>query len=174
MNKKLVAILAIAIVATVGTATFLSESWTSGRVTMSAATASTVSLGVFTDCACSVPFTGYNWDGVTAGQNYTVAAYVKNNGTRGVYITYTPGSLNFDSSQTRFRILVDVVAGGLTCQVNNINPIVSMPVKVATNCANGIFINPNQVIKIHINLVVDSVVSGGNWNWNFYIEGCAP
>lgn len=141
---------------------------------MTANTASTVSLGVFTDCACTVPFTSYNWDGVTAGQNYTVAAYVKNNGTRGVYITYTPGSINFDGAQTRFRIIVEVVAGGLTCQVNNINPAILMPTKVAGNCANGVFINPLQVIKIHIHLVVDSVVSGGTWGWNFLIEGCAP
>ena len=49
----------------------------------------------------------------------------------------------------------------------------SVPV-VGREGYNGFLLNPGKVIKIDIVMFVDSVVAGGSWSWNFYIEGCAP
>jgi hypothetical protein len=141
---------------------------------MTVGNASIVTIGVFSDCATTVPFTSYNWDGVTQGQQYEVTAYVKNTGSVAVYISYTPGALNFDGAQTRFRINVSVLEGPATpCQLLPISPVF-LPLKNPLVCENGFLLLPGKVIKVDIVLLVDSVVAGGSWSWNFYIAGCAP
>jgi hypothetical protein len=141
---------------------------------MTVGNASIVTIGVFSDCATSTPFTTYNWDGVTQGQEYEVTAYVKNTGSVAMYISYTPGSLSFDGAQTRFRIVVNVLEGPATaCQLLPITPT-ALPIKNPLVCENGFLLLPGKVIKVDIVLLVDSVVAGGSWSWNFYIAGCAP
>ena len=174
MDKKLIGILAVVLVASVGSSAFYSMTWTDSRITMTAGTSSVVALGLYADCACCTPFTSHNWDGVVEGQMYEVAVYVKNNGTQAVYVTYTPGSLAFDGAQTRFRINVSVLEGpALPCQLLPITPT-PLPVKNPLVCENGFLLLPGKVIKLDVVLLVDSVVAGGSWSWTFFISGCAP
>jgi hypothetical protein len=174
MYKKTLAILAAVVIAVAGASSMLAMTWTESRITMTAGTSSVVALGLFQDCATTTPFSSYDWDGVVQGQEYEVTVYLKNNGTQAVYVTYTPSSLSFDGAQTRFRLNVSVIEGPATpCQLNPISPVF-LPVKNPMVCENGFLLNPGKVIKLDIVLLVDSVVSGGSWNWNFFIAGCAP
>ncbi len=174
MNNRLIAVLAAVLVASLGTSAFFAMTWTDSRITMNAATSSVVALGLFSDCAATIPFTTHNWDGVVEGQEYEVAVYVRNIGTEAVYITYTPGSLSFDGAQTRFRINVSVLEGpALPCQLLPITPTL-LPVKNPLVCERGFLLLPGKVIKLDIILLVDSVVSGGSWSWSLFIAGCAP
>ncbi len=174
MNNKIIAAIATVLVASLGTSAFFAMTWTDSRITMTAGTSSVVSLGLFSDCAATIPFTTHNWDGVVEGQEYEVACYVRNIGTQAVYVSYTPGALNFDGAQTRFRINVSVLEGpALPCQLLPISPDF-LPIKNPLVCENGFLLLPGKVIKLDIVLLVDSVVSGGSWSWTFTIAGCAP
>ena len=174
MNRKLVGILVAVLVAVAGSAVAVSMTWTESKVTMTAGTASVVSIGLFEDCATTVPFTTHDWDGVVQDQEYEVTTYVKNTGNQAVYITYTPSTKNFDGDQTRFRIVVNVIESPATpCQLLPMTPQ-ALPVKDPMNCPNGFLLLPGKVIKVDIILLVDSTVSGGTWSWDFFIAGCAP
>jgi len=174
INRKLLGVLAVALIAIVGGSAAYTMTWTSARITMTAGTACVVSVGIFEDCACTIPFTTHNWDGVVQDQIYEVTAYVRNTGNQLVYLTYTPASLTFDGAQTRFKINVTVIEGpAMPCQLFPC-PRVLLPVKNPMVCENGYPLTPGKVIKIDIELVPDSLVAGGNWSWNFFIEGCAP
>lgn len=174
LNKKLIGALAIALIVIIGQSVALTMTWTDTKVTMTAGTASVVSVSLFKDCSCTVPFTEHNWDGVVQGQEYEVTCYVRNSGNQAVYITYTPGSLNFDGAQTRFRINVSVIESpAMPCQLLPMTPEL-LPVKNPLVCERGFLLLPGKVIKVDIVLLVDSVVAGGSWSWNFFIAGCAP
>ncbi len=174
MNRKLLSALAICLIVVAGASFAWTMTWTETKVTMTAGTASLVSIGLFQDCATTIPFTTYDWDGVVQGQEYEVTAYVKNVGNQAVYISYTPGALNFDGAQTRFRVNVSVLEGPATpCQLQPISPVF-LPIKNPLVCNNGFLLLPGKVIKVDIVLLVDSVVSGGTWSWSFFIAGCAP
>ena len=174
INKKLLGILAVALVAIIGSSVAWTMTWTSARITMTAGTASVVAIGIYQDCDTVVPFTTHNWDGVVNGQEYEVTGYVKNTGNQAVYITYTPGSYSSDGNQLRLRFNVSIIEGPATpCQLNPITPIY-LQVKNPLVCETGFLLHPGKVIKIDIVMFVDSVVAGGTWSWNFYIEGCAP
>ncbi len=174
MDRKLVGMAAIASVLLAAAAGAYAMTWTEARISMTAGSASIVTIGLFSDCATTIPFISHDWDGVVQGQTYEVTVYVKNTGTQAVYITYTPSSLSFDSAQTRFRINVSVIEGPATpCQLNPITPV-ALPVKNPLVCENGFLLTPGKVIKLDIVLTVDSLVSGGTWAWNFFIAGCAP
>jgi hypothetical protein len=173
LNRKLLGVFAVALIAIVGGSAAWTMTWTSAKVTMTAGTACVTSLGIFQDCACTVPFTSHNWDGVVQDQIYEVTAYVRNTGNQAVYITYTPGSLSFDGAQTRFRINVTVIEGpAMPCQL--LTNYYKLPLKNPLVCENGFLLTPGKVVKIDIELVPDSLVAGGSWSWNFFIEGCAP
>jgi hypothetical protein len=174
MNKKISAILAVVLVAVAGATAAMSMTWTESRISMTAGSASIVTIGLYEDCATTIPFTTYDWDGVVQGQEYEVTCYVKNTGTQAVYISYTPSALSFDGAQTRFRLNVTVIEGPATsCQLNPISPTF-LPIKNPLVCENGFLLLPGKVIKVDIILLVDSLVSGGTWAWNFDIAGCAP
>jgi hypothetical protein len=190
MNKKLLGVLAVELIAIIGGSAAMTMTWTESQISMFAGNASTVSIGLFQDCACSMPFTRHDWDGVVQDQEYEVTAYVRNLGSQGVYITYdldaqapmeyvsTPEGdyivLLFDDFQTRFRMNVTVIEGpSMPCQLFPIQ-LVRLPWKNELNCEHGFYLNPGKVIKIDIILQVDSVVAGGNWQWDFLVEGCAP
>ena len=174
MNRKILSVFAICLIAIIGASAAWTMTWTESRVTMTAATASVVSVGLFEDCATTIPFVSHDWSGVVQGQEYEVTTYAKNTGNQAVYISYTPGSLSFDGAQTRFRVVVNVLEGPATsCQLLPITPT-PLPVKNPLNCENGFLLLPGKVIKLDIVLFVDSVVAGGSWSWNLFIAGCAP
>jgi hypothetical protein len=174
MNKKLIGVIAIVALAIATAYGVYSMTWTSARVHMTAGSASVITVGLYQDCLCTSPFTGWDWDGVVQGQTYEVTCYVKNTGTVALYITYDPTYLYFDNNQTRFNTHVTVIEGPATvCQLQPCTPT-PLPEKNPLVCANGFLLNPGKVIKIDIVLGVDSLVSGGTWAWDFYIEGCAP
>jgi hypothetical protein len=215
MNKKLAGILAVTLIAVIGGSAAWTMTWTESRITMTAGTASVVSIGLFQDCACTVPLTSHDWGGVVQDQEYEVTAYVRNTGNQAVYITYETsggepfvsdghddlqgedlatdrvlgGHIIFDGGQTRFRILVSVLEGpGLPCQLlPTVDPPTEsvkqlfdavggcpLPLKDPLVCDNGFLLLPGKVIKVDIVLLVDSVVAGGSWSWDFFIAGCAP
>jgi hypothetical protein len=85
-----------------------------------------------------------------------------------------PTDLSFDDNQTRFHITVTVIEGPATvCQLNPCSPV-PLPEKNPLICASGFLLNPGKVIKVDIELHVDSLVSGGSWAWDFFFYGCAP
>jgi len=205
IDKKLLGILTVALIAVIGGSAAYSMTWTSARVSMMARTSSVVSIGLFQDCACNIPFMSHDWGGVVQNQTYEVTCYVRNTGSQAVYLTFTTSggegggsilavmpngenegelrafpppprqeSIWFDGGQTRFSVNVNVIEGPATpCQLFPCE-LVYLPSKDPMICESGFLLHPGKVVKIDIELLVYSVVAGGNWHWNFYIEGCAP
>ena len=96
MNKKIIGIFAIAIFA-FSMAAVLSDTWVdkSASFTFNSSTNSNlVSIGLFADCAASVPITttgvAHDYGLVAQGNTYEWTIYVLNNGAEQVYITYSP------------------------------------------------------------------------------------
>lgn len=175
MKEKTRDVLAAAIlIAIMGTTAAFSMTWTENSITMTAGSASLVSIGIFQDCAATVPFTSYDWDGVVEGQQYEVTMYVKNTGKQAVYITYSPADQGFPYADTRFRIEAYIIEGpGTSCQLLPTNPT-QLSVKNPLVCENGFLLNPGKVVKISVELFIDSLVTGGHWSWDFFVAGCAP
>lgn len=172
MNKKLLGILGIVVVALAASYAVWSMTWTSCTVSMTAHSASVTTIGQFEDCACTIPFESHDWSGVVQGQEYEVKYYIKNTGTVGVYITYLPTWLFWDENQTRFHIAVDIIEFGTPCQLDPMfEPMLE---KEPLVCDRGFFLPSGKVIKIDVKLFVESLVSGGSWAWDFTIYGCAP
>ncbi len=169
-KKILLALLGIALVSVAGY-TALSNMWTSAKIVMHCAPATSVSLALFEgmDCAALNGTTTHNWDGVTQGQTYEWSLFVKNTGSMGLYITYLPTDVWFNESQTHFIIMCKVVKFGLPCQLNDEN--FTLPEKVAANPVNGFLLPPNKMCKIDVELFVESTVSNSVYEWDFFIYG---
>jgi hypothetical protein len=167
-KKALLAIVGIALVAIVANQA-LSNYWTSAVIHMHCAPAQTVTVALFEDCGMLTPATSHDWDGVSQAQHYEWSIFVYNTGSMGLYITYLPTDKWFDDNQTHFVMTCTVVKFGLPCQLDTVN--VSLPEKVAAAPATGYFLPATKMIKIDIDFYVESVVSGGSYDWDFTIYG---
>jgi len=174
MNRKTVGILSIALVAMLTMTYAVSMTWTSSKISMTAGSASIISLGIYEDCDTTIPFCSHDWNGVVQDQVYEVTVYVRNTGTEAVYLTYLPTDLSFDHDQTRMTTRVYIIEGPATpCQLNPVDRI-PLPEKIPTYCDQGFLLTPGKVVKLDIELFVHSLVAGGTWAWDFFIYGCAP
>jgi len=174
LNKKYAGVLAIVVVAAAAAFGVWADTWTSCVVSMTAHSASVVTIGQFEDCLCTIPFNVHDWNGVVQGQTYECKYYIRNTGTVGVWITYLPTDLTFDDDQTRFHFDVDIIEFGTPCQLDSITPVVMLEKDPSPGmCLVGYFLGPGKVIKIDVMMRVDALVSGGNWAFDFTIYGCA-
>lgn len=168
MKKAIFVILGILLVSIAGYAA-LSNMWTSATISMHAAPANNVTVALFQDCDKLLPATAHDWDGVSQGQHYEWSLFVYNTGSMGLYITYLPTDKYFDENQTHFYITVKVVKFGLPCQLNDANQ--TLLEKIPLTPAQGYWLPPTKMIKLDIDLFVDSTVSGGDYSWDFTIYG---
>lgn len=173
-RKHLLAVIGVALIASVGGFAAWSMTWTSSKITMTAHSVSTVGIGLFEDCACSIPLAAYDWGPVTGGQYYLCNIYLKNMGPKGVYITYAPSYLSFYDGQVRFYIDVYILATGLQCQTYPVNPPVGLPEKDPTVCNIGYFLGPGKMAKLLVVFWVESIVYGATYSWELSVYGCAP
>jgi hypothetical protein len=185
MNKKILfGILAVAIVAIVGTAAF-SDTWLSQKTNMYLKTGSSQNIALFDDCNARCPAQEI-YQCVEQGGSYEFAMYVLNTGTAPVYITYLPTDVNTDGGQTRFHITVQVIGFGMPCEMiaNNI-PLptgisslpYNLPEKSTAAPTSGFPLNPNKMIKLDITVRVDSVDLSsqpiGGWKVPFEVVSVA-
>ena len=182
MNKKLLlGILAIALVAIVGT-TVVADSWKSKFLGFRLNAGGTQSLYLYKDCWAF--FTAEGWtQSVTEGNTYEFSVYVLNTGTELMYITYLPTDVNRDNGQTRFRITVDVINYGLPSQMTDNNIALptgiaslpyALPEKNVATPTNGFPLMPNKMIKLDISIEVFSVdLNTGTWTFDFEVIGVA-
>jgi hypothetical protein len=167
-KKALLAMVGIALVAIIGIPV-LSNMWTSASIQMHCAPADIVTLGLFEDCDLTIPATVHDWDGVSQGNRYEYSVFVKNTGTKKLYITYLPTDIWDTDHQSHLILTVKVVKFGLPCQLSDISFV--LPEKDPTNPTLGFALDPTKVIKLDIELYVESVVSGMSYDWTFYIYG---
>jgi hypothetical protein len=111
-----------------------------------------------------------NYTYVSQDQTYEFPIYVRNTGTRALYITYRPHDVYFDDGQSHFVLDCFVVEEGLPCQMSNVGPL-QLPEKIPSHPNMGYLLNPGKVIKVLIELYVDSLVSGRCYDWDFQIHG---
>jgi len=157
-------------IAALSAAQVLTLTWTSCTITMHAGTASTVSMGQYTDCATTIPIDSYDWNGVTQGNHYELHVYVKNTGTETLRITYLPTFLEFYDGQAQMHIECTVLEFGVPCQLYIIQPE-GLPEKDIGEPWIGFDLPPGKVIKVDIALYVHMVVSGGEYDWEFNFYG---
>jgi hypothetical protein len=167
-GKALFVILGIALVAVAGYQV-MSNMWTSSVIHMHAAPSQSVTLALYEDCARLTPATAHDWDGVSQGQHYEWSLFVYNTGSMGLYITYLPTDVWFNDNQTHFIITVNVVKFGLPCQLNDVS--VALQEKNYLLPTNGYFLPATKMIKLDIDLYVESTVSGGSYDWDFTVFG---
>jgi hypothetical protein len=168
MRKAIFVLIGIALVSIVGFSA-LSNMWTSAVIRMHAAPATSVTLALFEDCGKLIPATAHDWDGVTQGQHYEWSIFVFNTGSMGLYITYLPTDIWFDTNQTHFLITVNVVKFGLPCQLADVSA--ALPEKNPATPALGYWLPATKMIKLDIDFFVDSTVSGGVYDWDFTVYG---
>ena len=184
MNKKVIAVLAVALMAVVGTSAFLAITWTApatATLTINAGSSNSPSVTLVTSCASPAGpgpvFTTYTFpQGFVSGQTYTVTFYVVNTGSQLVYLYYTPGSFSDDGGQTLFNIYAYVIeAGNLQCQMNIITKT-PLTVKDPAVCNNAAYaLGPTAVAKIQVDITVLSInPSGAPWDIPLTIWGCVP
>ena len=179
-RKILAGIFAIVALISVGSAATLT--WTSCTITMHAGTASTVDIGQYTDCACTIPIDSYDWNGVTQGNHYELHVYVKNEGTEAVHLTFvaldsrgydgTTGNVDqvqFYDGQAKFNMSISVLEKGLPCQLYAATG--DLPIKDIANHQQGFLLEPGKVVKVDVKLDVLMVVSGGTYDWTLIFEG---
>ena len=158
-------------IAALSAAQVLTLTWTSCTITMHAGTASTVSMGQYTDCATTIPIDSYDWNGVTQGNHYELHVYVKNTGTETLWITYLPTILEFYDGQAYMEIYCFVIEFGVPCQLYILDQFPPMPEKDIGDPGRGFELPPGKVIKVDIALYVHMVVSGGEYDWEFNFYG---
>jgi hypothetical protein len=169
MRKAIFVLIGIALVSIVGFSA-LSNMWTSTSISMHAAPGGSLNLRLFEDCAMLTPATVHDWDGITQGQHYEWSLFVYNPpGSVGLYITYLPTDLWFNDNQTHLIITVNVVQFGLPCQLSPASQ--ALPEKNPLTPANGYFLPATKMIKLDIDLFVESVVSGAVYDWQFTVYG---
>jgi hypothetical protein len=183
MNKKIVAVLAVALIAVVGTSAFLAITWTGPAtvtLTVNAGSSSSPSITLVSSCVASPGqvFGAYTFpNGFVSGTTYTVTFYVVNTGSQLVYLYYTPGTFSADDTQTYFTIAATVIeAGNLQCQMNNLATPVPLTVKVGTVCSTSVYaLGATAVAKIKVDITVWSInPSGAPWTIPLTIWGCIP
>jgi hypothetical protein len=168
-KKALFAMVGIALMAIIGIPV-LTNMWTSASISMHCAPADIVTLALFEDCDLTKPATVHDWDGVTQGNTYEYSIFVKNTGSRALYITYLPTDIWDADKQSHLVITCKVILSGTQCQLLTPQNYV-LPEKDPALPANGFLLNPTKVIKIDIELFVESVVSGMSYDWTFIIYG---
>ena len=179
-RKILAGIFAVVALISVGSAATLT--WTSCTITMHAGTASTVDIGQYTDCACTIPIDTYDWNGVTQGNHYELHVYVKNEGTEAVHLSFvaldasgydgTTGfvdQVSFYDGQAVFNMSISILEKGLPCQLYDDSG--DLPVKDIVLNQQGPILEPGKVYKVDVKLDVLMVVSGGSYDWTPIFEG---
>lgn len=168
-RKLLFSIVGLALIAVTGIAA-LNATWTSCTIIMHAGTATVVTIAQYEDCTMTIPLDTYDWNGIVQAETYQMEYYVLNTGTVGLYITYLPTDLTFYDDQARMTIWVTVIEwGNNACQDNPEN--FPLPEKDPFNPILGYFLGPGKWIKLRVEMYVDSVVSGGVYDWDFVIHG---
>ena len=182
MDKRniLVGLFAAVALLSVGSAATLT--WTSCVITMHAGTASTVDIGQYTDCMCTIPIDTYDWNGVSQGNHYELHVYVRNEGTEAVLLTFSAeddrgfkgtvgliDNLRFYDGQAQMNMSVTSLEKGLPCQLYAHS--MDMPCKEIENNQIGILLEPGKVLKVDVKLDVIMVVSGGSYDWTFTFHG---
>lgn len=169
MRKAIFVLIGIALVGIVGF-TALSNMWTSAVIRMHAAPGGSLNLILFEDCDMVTPATAHDWDGITQGQHYEWSLFVYNPpGSVGLYITYLPTDLWFNDNQTHLVITVNVVKFGLPCQLADV--LEPLPEKNPATPSLGYWLPATKMIKLDIDLYVESVVSGATYDWDFTVFG---
>jgi len=186
MNKKLVGIFAVAIFA-FSMAAVLSDTWVDRAASFtfnSSANGNLVSIGLFADCAASVPLasTGvaHDFGLVAQGNTYEWTIYVLNNGAEQVYLTYSPTSFTANGGQTAAMIAVQAIAYGVPCETSGttlVPPLpqnqlpYNLPEKTVNNPTAGFLLMPNKIVKLDVKLSVISVDAGLSFTVPFMIAG---
>jgi len=202
MNKKIVAIFAIAIFA-ISAYSVLADTWVDKTMTItftgdSAGGAGTplVGLGVFSDCALTVPVPptnpeasatpdpasaiAHDFGNVMEGNTYEWAIYVVNNGAEQVYLTYLPTTISGNGGQIAATLHVTAIAYGLSCETSGTTlspPLASnalpysLPEKNVAAPTSGFLLMPNKVVKLDVQLHVLSVDEGVLNTVTFQISG---
>jgi len=189
-NKKIIAILAIAIFA-ISAYSVLADTWIDKQMTItftgdSAGGAGTplVGLGIFSDCALATPVPGvgvtaHDFGNVMQGNTYEWAIYVVNNGAEQVYLSYLPTTITGNGGQIAATLSVTAIAYGLPCETSgttlapgctNALPY-NLPEKNVATPTNGFLLMPNKVVKLDVQLHVTSVDEGVLSTVTFQISG---
>lgn len=168
-KKLLLGIVGLALIAGTGILAW-NATWTSCTITMHAGTATVVTIAQFEDCMMTIPLNSYDWNGIVQGETYQMEYYVLNTGTVGVFITYLPTDLTFYEDQARMTIWVTVIEwGNNPCQPNPED--FRLPEKDPFDPLLGYFLGPGKWVKLRVEMFVESVVSGGVYDWDFTIHG---
>ena len=186
MNKKLIGILAVAIFA-FSMAAVLSDTWVDRAASFtfnSSTNSNLVSIGLFADCAASVPLasTGiaHDFGLVAQGNTYEWAIYVLNNGAEQVYLTYSPTTFTANGGQTAALIAVQAIAYGVPCETSGttlVPPLTAnalpynLPEKNVNTPTNGFLLLPDKIVKLDVKLTVQSVDAGLTFTVPFQISG---
>ena len=186
MNKKLIGIFAVAIFA-FSMAAVLSDTWVDRAASFtfnSSANGNLVSIGLFADCAASVPLasTGvaHDFGLVAQGNTYEWTIYVLNNGAEQVYLTYSPTVFTANGGQTAAMIAVQAIAYGVPCETSGttlVPPLeanrlpYNLPEKTVANPTAGFLLMPNKIVKLDVKLSVISVDAGLSFTVPFMIAG---
>lgn len=182
-RKKLAMIVGVALIVVMGISAYSSTiTFVPCRITMTADPASsTLALAQFKECGAITPFTSYDWDGVVEDEHYQCPVYVKNTGTVGIYITYLPTNVwlsedppGSGSFQTHFIITAFVLEFGMPCELYKLDTPFQLPEKSVANPTAGFYLPPGKMIKVDIVLLVDRVVIGETYTWEFAFWGCFP
>ena len=187
MNKKLIAIFAIAIFA-VSTMAVLADTWVDvpAPFTFTADPSgaySGVSISLCSDCACTAPLNpvlAHDFGLVMQANVYEWTFYVLNNGSEQVYLTYSPTAYTANGGQTSVNIVVTAIAYGDACETSGTTlapPLASnalpynLPEKTTSTPSNGFLLLPDKVVKLDVKLTVLSIDEGMTFTVPFSING---
>ena len=201
INKKLLAVLAVALVAVVSIPALMST-WVSCTITMHAGTGDSASIGQFTDCLCTTAINTYDWGALSQDQYYEMTAYIKNTGNKAVNLFFFayplgtnayipigagvyPGSCDiaFENLQVVFNLTVTVIeTAGAPCQLPDpVYPGPSVPCKFNGGlvgpwsvCTTGGYPIPaGKVIKVNVQLHTNSLVGGATYDFKLVFDALA-
>jgi len=174
-SKKISAAIVAVVLAAVSILSVWAMTSTWSTITMSATSgaANLVTLNEFQDCLTTVPVTSHSWGVIAQDQTYEKAVYIKNTGNMGIYVTYLQRDYWFYDNQAHFTIVPYIIEFGLPCQLNAVSPRVMMWEKKVTMDppTDGYWLDPGKVIKVDIELHVNTIVAGGNYNFNLTFYG---
>ena len=201
MNKKIIAILAIAIFA-ISAYSVLADTWIDKQMTITFAGYSNggsghqlADIGVYTDCALvhsatpiDAPADGassnaiiaHDFGNVMEGNTYEWAIYVVNGGEQQVYLSYLPTTITGNGGQIAATLHVTAIAYGLACETSGTTlspPLASnalpysLPEKNVAAPTSGFLLMPNKVVKLDVQLSILSVDEGVTSIVTFTIAG---
>jgi len=202
INKKLLAVLAVALVAVVSLPALMAT-WVSCTITMHAGTGDSASIGQYTDCLCTIPINTYDWGALSQEQNYEMTVYIKNTGNKAVILFYYayplganayipigagvyPGSssIAFNNLQVVFDIVVGVICTpGVACQLPDpVYPGQPIPCKFTgglvgpwgVQTTGGYPIPAGKVIKVDVTLHTNSLVGSATYDFKLVFDALAP